>query len=399
MRKIRIAAALLAMTSVGGASGVLAQACNLAAADAASAGRGCARAWMDANLKLNDLMSFGTHNSYKTEIPPAVLALLRQSNPSAAETLDYRHPPLADELNAGARQLEIDVYYDPEGGRFLHPVLPAKAGLDQPAAWKAEFARPGFKVMHVPDVDVLSSCWTLTDCLQVIKTWSNAHPDHTPILLMFNAKIDRSSQPGGTDALPFTEAAFDALDAEIRSVLPKEKLITPDDVQGSYPTLREAVLAGNWPTLGAARGKVLFAMDENAQKVAIYRGARKNLEGRVFFINTDEASPAAAYLTLNDPVRQAEQIKRDVAAGFIVRTRADADTREARANTTTRREAAIGSGAQWISTDYMWPDPTLHNSYEAHLPRGQATLCNPVRAAAKCAGIPIETYTPVKAPW
>ena len=396
MKILPVMAALALPLMAAGGTRTLAQApaCNLAAATVDGAGAGCQRAWFDRNLKLNDLMSVGTHNSYKTQIPDAVLTLLRAENPSAAISLDYRHPPLVDELNAGARQLEIDVYYDPQGGRFLHPVLPTKAGLTQPDAWKAEFARPGFKVMHVPDVDVLSSCWTLVDCLTVIRTWSRTHPDHTPILLMFNDKIDKSSQPGGTDALPFDEAAFDALDAEIRSVLPKSLLITPDDVQGSYPTLREAVLADNWPTLGAARGKVLFAMDEGAPKVAIYRGQRKNLEGRVFFVNTDEASPAAAYLTLNDPIKQADQIKRDVAAGFIVRTRADADTHEARANDTTRRTAALASGAQWVSTDYMFIDPSIHNDYQVRLPAGQATLCNPVRAAAKCAGKPVETIAP-----
>jgi hypothetical protein len=38
--------------------------------------------------------------------------------------------------------------------------------------------------------------------------------------------------------------------------------------------------------------------------VALYRGARRSLEGRAMFVNTDEASPAAAYLTLNDPIAQ-----------------------------------------------------------------------------------------------
>ena len=395
MQRSRITGALAAILALaGGASSAIAQNCNLAASDAAAAGRGCQRAWMDRNLKLNDLMSVGTHNSYKTEINPAVMALYAATSPSGGQALDYRHRPLVYQLDIGARQLEIDVYYDPQGGRFLNPVLPAKAGITQPAEWRAAFARPGFKVMHVPDVDVLSSCLTLVDCLTVIRRWSLAHPDHTPILLMFNTKNDRSGQPGGTDAIPFDTAAYDALDAEIHSVLPPAALITPDDVQGRYPTLREAVLAGNWPTLGAARGKVLFALDENAEKSAIYRGGRKSLEGRVFFINTDETSPAGAYMTLNDPVSQADRIRRAVAAGFIVRTRADADTREARANDTRRREAALVSGAQWISTDYMWPEPKLNNGYEAHLPRGLATVCNPVRAAAKCAGMPVETFTP-----
>ena len=49
-------------------------ACDLQAHDALSAGPGCARAWMDRHLKLNDLLVVGTHNSYKTAIPPAVMA-------------------------------------------------------------------------------------------------------------------------------------------------------------------------------------------------------------------------------------------------------------------------------------------------------------------------------------
>jgi hypothetical protein len=171
-------------------------------------------------------------------------------------------------------------------------------------------------------------------------------------------------------------------------------LITPDDVQGRYPTLREAVLADNWPTLGASRGKVLFAMDEGPERVAIYRGQRKSLEGRVFFINTDEASPAAAYLTLNDPIKEGERIRKDVAAGFIVRTRADADTREARINDTSRREAALKSGAQWVSTDYLWPDARFPGGYQTRLGNGAATLCNPVRHPAACAGMPVEMAKP-----
>ncbi|HET9159829.1 MAG TPA: Ca2+-dependent phosphoinositide-specific phospholipase C, partial [Caulobacteraceae bacterium] len=159
------------------------------------------------------------------------------------------------------------------------------------------------------------------------------------------------------------------------------------------PTLRKAVLADNWPTLGQSRGKVLFALDEGPEKVAVYRGARKSLEGRVFFVNTDEDSPAAAYLTLNDPLKEGDRIRKDVAAGFIVRTRADADTKEARVNDTRRRGAALSSGAQWISTDYLWPDRRFPGGYQARLPAGAATLCNPVRAQAKCAGLPVETAT------
>jgi membrane-associated phospholipid phosphatase len=349
---------------------------------------------MDHNLKLNDLVTVGTHNSYKTEIPDAVMTLIRAKAPDRADELDYRHRPLSEQLDAGARQLEIDVYYDPEGGRFLNPIGLRAAGLALDPARRAALAEPGFKVMHVPDIDVLSACVTLRACLGIVRRWSLAHPDHAPIMLMFNAKTDTAVIPGGVSALPFDAAAFDALDSEVRAVFPPQALITPDNVQGRYPTLRDAALHGAWPTLGQARGKVLFALDEDADKVALYRGKRRSLEGRVFFVNTDENSPAAAYLTLNDPVADGARIRKDVEAGFIVRTRADAGTVEARKNDTHPRDAALASGAQFVSTDYFWPEPRLHNDYQVRLPDGAAVLCNPVRAAGRCAGLAVETVGP-----
>jgi membrane-associated phospholipid phosphatase len=364
--------------------------CDLAAAAVTDAGAGCERAWMDRNLKLNDLVTVGTHNSYKTEVPPAVLALIRKASPAGADELDYRHRPLSEQLDAGARQLEIDVYNDPEGGRFLTPVGLRAAGLTLDPDRRAALAAPGLKVMHVQDIDVLSACVTLQACLGIVRRWSLAHPDHAPILLMFNAKSDAALFPGGTAALPFDAAAFDALDREIRAVFPSQALITPDDVQGRYPTLRDAVLHDAWPTLGQSRGKVLFALDEGPDKVALYRGARRSLEGRVFFVNTDERSPAAAYLTLNDPVADGPRIRAAVAAGFIVRTRADAGTAEARRNDVRRRDPALASGAQFVSTDYLWPEPRLRNDYRVRLPGDAAVRCNPVRTGNRCAGLPVE---------
>ena len=116
------------------------------------------------------------------------------------------------------------------------------------------------------------------------------------------------------------------------------------------------MLAGGWPKLREARGRVFFALDEAPKKVAIYRGERRSLEGRRMFVNIEESSPAAAYITLNEPVQDAKRIRAAVEAGFIVRTRADADTLEARDGKTERREAALASGAQYVSTDYMQPD-------------------------------------------
>jgi hypothetical protein len=323
-------------------------------------------------LRINDIAVIGTHNSYKLAMPEATMAKVRAVSAEMADALDYAHRPLTEQLDAGARQLEIDVNYDPQGGHYARGSNGPKLKL------------PGFKVLHIPGIDNSSSCVLLVECLRIIRAWSDAHPRHVPILLMFNAKDEQNAARGGIDALRYDQAAYDALDAEIRSVLEPNKLITPDDVQGKYPTLRDAVLANNWPTLEASRGKFLFALDEPPAKVAVYRGVRKSLEGRVFFINTDEDSPAAAYLTLNDPIRDGARIRRDVTAGFLVRTRADANTREARANDTRPRDAALAGGAQYVSTDYLWPDPRFAGGYRVAKPGGMVARCNPVRRPAGC---------------
>jgi len=345
----------------------------------------CTREWMDENLHVNDLLSIGTHNSYKMAIPEAEMAQLRARSSRGAIVLDYSHKPLAEELDGGARQLELDVYYDPQGGRFADPLAPRSLGQGLDAAVTAELAKPGFKVMHIPDVDFRSTCIRFVTCLQTIKAWSDAHPDHTPIAILINAKDDRATGINGVEVLKFDAAAFDALDAEVASVFADKQLITPDQVQGKHKTLRAAVLAGGWPKLRDARGRVFFALDEAPAKVAIYRGKRGSLEGRRMFVNVEESSPAAAYITLNEPLQDAQRIREAVESGFIVRTRADADTLEAREGKTERRETALRSGAQYVSTDYMQPDPRF-GKYAVRLPDGVTTVCNPDRAKRRCGG-------------
>lgn len=350
------------------------------ACDLEHAGPGCDLNALDRQLHLNDLQAVGTHNSYKQAMPPAELAAHRAHDPRGADGIDYAHPPLAAQLDEGARTIELDVYYDPKGGHFAHPPG-ALRKCYAVSPWSpeatAQMQHPGFKVMHLADIDFRSSCQTFVLCLAQIRHWSLAHAHHVPIMILLNAK-DGKGGPGAAAPMPFDERAFDALDAEVRSVFAPAELITPDRVQGRHRNLREAALAGAWPTLGEARGKVFFVLDEDAEKVALYRGRRASLEGRVMFVNTDESSPAAAYLTINEPVRDGERIRRDVAAGFLVRTRADADTAEARRNDPTRREAAFASGAQYVSTDYMHPD-TRFGDYRVRLPGDAVARCNPVR--------------------
>lgn len=327
-----------------------------------------------AGTGMNDLQAVGTHNSYKVAIPPQELAMIGARSKDSARSLDYSHLPLEQQLDLGMRQLEIDVLYDPEGGRYAHPLLPKMSGQPYDAAG---MDKPGYKVLHIPDVDVRSHCATFIRCLEIVRAWSDAHPRHVPILIMMNAKDGGPNIEGGVRALEYDAKAFDALDAEIRSVFGDSRLITPDVVHGKYKTLREGVLAGGWPALEAARGKVFFALDENPKKVEIYMRGHASLEGLPVFVNAvSEDADHAAYFTMNDPVKQFDRIQAAVKAGFIVRTRADDSTTEARTNDRSRFEKALASGAQYISTDY--PTPCNEWSpYSVRLPNGEAARKRP----------------------
>lgn len=365
-------------------------ACDLAAPDAKTAGLDCARAWMDANLRVNDIVTVGTHNSYKAAIPEKLMALVRGVSPSGGRGLDYAHLPLAQQLDGGARAIEIDVVYDPKGGMYAKPLGASATSEAMPEAWTAAMSAPGFKVLHIQDIDFHSVCATFVVCLRQLKDWSRAHPDHVPILVSLNAKDDAIALPGSVTPLKFDTAAYDALDAEILSVFSRDELITPDLVQGSAPTLRDAITTNGWPTLGTTRGKFLFALDEHGDKAKAYVGGRTSLEGRAMFVNMDdETAPQAGFIVLNEPDALAARIAADVGNNFIVRTRADADTVEARSNNTVRRDKALASGAQYISTDYMTPD-TRFGAYEARMPAGVIAACNPLRRPERCAGLPVE---------
>ena len=346
----------------------------------------CAK--QEISLRMNDLQAVGSHNSYKLAIPDTELAMISDYSKNSARSLDYSHLSLSTQLDMGLRQIELDIFYDPEGGRFADPLLPRQASetYGQLPYDDSAMHHPGFKVLHSQDIDVRSTCPSWVSCLIEIKRWSDTHPKHVPILIMFNAKDGGSAYPGVKPALDFTAQAYRALDDETLSVFPFDRIIKPDDVRGSYRTLREAVLAGNWPLLNTARGKVLFALDETPEKVRIYMDGQPSLEGLPMFVNSiDENEAHAAYFTMNDPLRSQDQISAAVSSGFIVRTRADANTLEARINSTDRREAAFRSGAQYISTDYYVPRPEF-SDYSVGLPEDVPARCNPVRLRNNCNG-------------
>jgi hypothetical protein len=213
------------------------------------------------------------------------------------------------------------------------------------------------------------------------------------MMILIEAKDGTIPDPanlGFVTPLPIGATELDALDAEIRSVFADDELITPDTVRADHDTLEEAVLTDGWPTLGESRGKVLFALDNEDAKRDAYIDGHGSLAGRVMFTSSPAGTPEAAFMKLNDAVGDEAAIREAVAAGYIVRTRADADTAEARTGDTTARDAALRSGAQWISTDYPVPDPRFGTGYFVEIPGGTPARCNPVNAPPECTSEDIE---------
>jgi hypothetical protein len=348
-------------------------------------------------LRMNQLQVIGSHNSYRTRTYQPIFELVTTlySNGLLSADLnpqgwDYTHETIPKQLGAfGMRALELDIYEDPQGGRFYD-----RGGLvlvDEPrASMEPELNEPGFKVLHIPDFDYNTHYLTFKSALTAIKSWSEANPNHVPIIIQIESKTQMVGDQLDLDFLqtsvPYSSQSADALDAEIKAIYGDDLngVITPDDLRGNFPTLREAVLAGSWPMLKDARGKVIFVMEGGL--VPFYKENHPSLAGRAAFVFAQPQDDEAAFLLLNNPISRFADIQQAVMNGFMVRTRADGDTEEARTGDYSKMLAAFESGAQVISTDYYQPDPRHKTDpqnwtdFKVSFPDGSTIRINPVSA-------------------
>jgi len=346
----------------------------------------------DDGLRLNQMQVLGSHNSYHIEPQPALFSLLTAFLGPAAEAWEYTHLPLGEQFaTQGIRQIELDVFADPNGGLYANRAGQRVATGDGASGVPA-LDEPGFKVLHVQDVDFETRCFTFVECLEDVRAWSEANPGHAPLFILVEAKDEAIPDPGlgFVTPLPIGAPEFDVLDAEIRSVFSPEQMITPDDVRGDHPTLEEAVLSDGWPTLRESRGKVFFGLDNGGDKRDAYVAGHPALRGRVLFTSSLPGEPEAGFVKLNDPFGDGPLIRDLVGRGFIVRTRADGDTVQARSGDPAQRDAAIASGAQFVSTDYPVPDPDFGTGYFVEIPGGTPARCNPISAPPDCTSLDIE---------
>ena len=284
---------------------------------------------LDDVLRFNDIQVEGTHNSYHVETTGGIIPAWR-----------YTHKPLDVQLAMqGVRQFELDFHYDGPGL---------------------------FPVRHVPP-DVGTTCNALSTCLGILKTWSDAHPRHAPLVVLLEQK----------DEFDTTKISghYDEVDAMLLSVWPRERIVTPDEVRGQHATLREAVTTDGWPTLGKVRGRILFAFIGDS---AEYMMGHPNLENRVVFPRATVNDPFAGFVLLDNAQSSEAEIADAVRKGFIVRTRYNGE--ELKLDTAVT-DAAQRGGAQCVSGDFP---------AEFALIGGSPSRCNPVRAPAGCTAASVE---------
>ena len=290
-------------------------------------------------LRMNEIQFIGSHNSYKQQMPSLYFWLLRLIDREGAKALEYWHPPIADQLELGLRKLELDFFYDAVPGEF--------------------------PVGHIQVIDMGTSCTSLRACLQEIRQWSDRNPHHVPIWISFNLKDQ--AIPLLPDPQLFTPEVLTDIDLAVEEII-GDRLIYPRDVVG-----RE------WPLLAESRGKILLVLDEGGEKRDWYL---KDWQDRPMFVPVDEGHEAAAIMIINDPVRDFDRIRSLVKQGYLVRTRADSGTQEARNNDTVRRNKAFQSGAQAISTDYYLLTNPFDSGYSVNIEGG--IRCNPVLISENC---------------
>lgn len=347
------------------------------------------------SIPINHFQFFGSHNSYRLKTyEPLWNDLKKLKHPFSKLFLvkpwNYSHTSSLDSQLTiyGLRSLELDIYHDPTGGRFYSRKANKMIG-EKTESGIDDLKKPGLKVMHVPDFDYQTHHILFTNALKEIKNWSEKNPNHEPLFIMVEMKelhFMKYLFPGKcTKVLPFTKNAVDSIDLEIESVFGKnsEMIFTPDEMRGNFATLNESVLKNGWPTLEKSRGKIFFILQGPKDAKENYLKDHYSLKGRTMFLFSSENEPEAAFILKDDPKKMKKEIQKLVEKGYIVRTRTDEHTREARKGKYKRYDAAFGSGAQIICSDYYagdkcFLDKKKCSSYKTSVPGGKIFRFNPV---------------------
>lgn len=325
------------------------------------------RAQYSDTIKLNDIRVLASHNSYKKVPKPQVLAVLEKHKERLGESndpkqIEYSHLDLIQQLETyNIRGFELDVNYDPKGGRYYKRRINGFAkGLKKKSNISA-LKEPGFKIIHITDVDYETNYLTFKSALLELNLWSELHSGHIPLFVNIEAKgagigdySKLAKLLGFKTALQFDSTAFSLLDQEIYDFMDSSRIFKPSDLRAGYGSIKERLDAEGWPELNECLGKIFFIMQGN--HMGLYTEYLDRGEDRPMFVYGEPGNPSTAFVVRNQPVGNVNEIK-TLTDTYIVRTRSDAGTLEARAGDYSRWVEAYRSQAQIISTDFYKPNP------------------------------------------
>jgi len=184
-------------------------------------------------LRMNEIQVIASHNSYRQMTTDTVYSFLLsvaalippEYDPVG---LDYHHLTFNQQMNNyNVRGLEIDIYNDPVGGVFRTRLINSYVGLDT-LSNIPELDEPGFKVLHIKDVDYNSHYNTFRQALVAVRNWSLTHPGHIPLFINVESKMDSPADDPTLSSLgflpppPYDPSAADAIDEEIKAVFGQE---------------------------------------------------------------------------------------------------------------------------------------------------------------------------------
>ena len=256
------------------------------------------------------------------------------------------------------------MYYDPKGGKFSKRKLNFLiSGLKQNVN-DSVMDQPGFKMLHIADIDYETNYLTFKSALEEIYQWSSNNPQHIPLYITIEPKEESPGDYSGflrllgfKKAIKFDSIAYQALDNEISDVFKNTSILfTPKDLMAGHKSISERLKTTGWPTLNSCLGKVIFILDGDQND--IYQTSLENGEERPMFTFSEPGKITAAFIKRNNPIGQEEQINK-MTDDYIVRTRSDVETMQARTEDYSMFNAAISSNAQIISTDYYREDPKI----------------------------------------
>ena len=324
----------------------------------------------ESNIKLNQLQFIASHNSYKLNLDKSIYKLAKSiekvfHNNFGIEVLDYEHlHPEIQMSDYDIRGLEIDVHPDSYGNTFYdHKIFLFANPMKDKHSYSEELKKPGFKVLHVKDLDFETHYPTFKKALSSIKNWSENHPNHLPLFINVEFADATDSVSYYIKNFHFIKPTEEAtpklaldLDNEVRDIFGENlnNIITPQRLLNmtNAKNFREFTQKNLWPTVKNFRGKIFFILEGKVEP--FYK--ENEMQKIMFVYYNNEITDNSLFILKNNPLYNFDTIRDLVSKNYFVRTRSDENTTEARTGNYDKYLSAISSGAQLISTDYYKSD-------------------------------------------